>query len=49
MTEREALNLHEERCVWVAIEARGVVKADVRDARQNEGDGLDVVVVLDNS
>ncbi|KAF4308082.1 ubiquitin-conjugating enzyme [Botryosphaeria dothidea] len=49
MTEHEALNLHEERCVWVAIEARGVVKADVRDARQNEGDGLDVVVVLDNS
>lgn len=48
-TECEALSLHEERCVWVAVEARGVVKTDVRDVRRNEGAGLDVVVVLDNS
>ncbi|KAH7036260.1 hypothetical protein B0J12DRAFT_744414 [Macrophomina phaseolina] len=49
ITECEALNLHEERCVWVAVEARGVVKTDVRDVQQNEGVGLDVVLILDNS
>lgn len=50
MTECEALSLHEEKSVWVAVEARGVVKTDARDTgRGDKGAGLDVVVILDNS
>ncbi|KAK0653372.1 hypothetical protein DIS24_g6119 [Lasiodiplodia hormozganensis] len=51
VTECEALSLHEERSIWVAVETRGVVKTDdARDLGENEkGAGLDIVVILDNS
>ncbi|KAK8223821.1 hypothetical protein HDK90DRAFT_105033 [Phyllosticta capitalensis] len=48
MTELETLSLYEERVMWVAVEASGVVKMRDEPSKMSTV-GLDVVVVLDNS